>query len=853
MNSALLLHALACVAFVPLSAEPAGIGSELAYSNTLGTTAVAFGAGVMVADDFTLTRVAGCRLARIEFDVDGNTDGLGAGPFAVDYELFDDCPGSGGLAIAGTRGHVDFGNNGRYTVSFSVPAGVGIALPRTVWLAVTFNRDHAGWLGGALPLVGYSQDLLFAPPLGCGFFFGGFPGAPHASLNARLYVRSGCPEAHVQYLADSSRRGAYNPGLNVRMADDVTLDGPCQMIRYELTVRGTGLYDMDLRTVGASGVPGTIVPGTSRSVQSFGAVLRTLRQDFDPPIPLPPSFWFTVSANSTLARTSIVGLPPKIGNSQPTFAVQTGDNWEIKPIPEGFANGAFELAIVCAGAAPVGACCDMHFPGPDGNAVCREVARANCAWPPRGSAAQPPWREGESCTPDPFNPPCGTAACCLSDGTCANLTESECAPRGSSWTKGVYCGAPNLLCPNLCVRSEGSCTLPHGGRGCIDPECCNQVCSLTHQAFCCQVAWDLGCSEQALSDCGLIPSNDECFSPLPGQGARLVTTNSNTSANTADATDSPSDPGFCCHGHDPGAKGFGSVWFRFVATGTSARVRTCLSGGGATDALLQVFEAADNTSLESACRTLRSIGCNDDSPGCSTSNMNSSVCVRNLTVGRTYYVLLAAKSAETRGLYRLSVNPSCTEAAALRCPCPDGIVRWIDPPSGVVDARRPHSRSDSGALQGLSEFVVEAPLGSDQAACWTLCETNVTGAPNAVQSVVPVGSGRYRITLARPITPGAVTTLTLGDDGSTRGVFASHPANVNADSVSAPTDLLDLIDALNGVRFLPWDELSGDLNRSGSVTPTDILEAIDLLNGADAFDSWSGTFLPDPATCGPGR
>jgi hypothetical protein len=278
-------------------------------------------------------------------------------------------------------------------------------------------------------------------------------------------------------------------------------------------------------------------------------------------------------------------------------------------------------------------------------------------------------------------------------------------------------------------------------------------------------------------------------------------------------------------------------------------VRTCLSGGSGTDALLQVFEAADQSSLEAACRTLRSIGCNDDAPNCSTGNRNSSICVRNLTVGRTYYVLVAAKDEAARGLYRLSISPSCTEAQAPGCACPSGSVRWIDPPSGVVDARRPQSRGGAGVLLGLSEFVVEAPLGSDQPECWSLCETATAGGPNEVASVIPVGVGRYRLSLARPITPGAVTTLTLGDDASTRGVFVSHPANVNADGVSAPTDLLDLIDTLNGVRFLPWGKYGGDLDRSGLVTPTDILEAIDLLNGADAPSAWNGTPLPDPSPC----
>lgn len=822
---------------------------QLVYSNTLGSSAIAYGAGTTIADDIAITGASGCQLARFEFDVSGNTDGKGIGPFAVDFELFDDCPGVGGQPIANTFGHISFPNGGAYTVSFPIPSSVTIALPRTVWLAVTFDRDHAGWVGGAPALIGYSDDWFSYPFVGCEFSFGGYPSAPHGSMNARLYVRAGCPAAHAGYHVGTPRRGPFNPGDQVRMADDIELDGTCQMVGYEVTVRGSSLYDLDLRMPGAGGLPGPVITGTSRSVQHFGSFIRRIRQDFSPAIPLPQTVWFTTLASSTIGRTLIAGPPVRIGASDPGYAVLNGLTWESRQFPDNLAGGALEVTILCAGTAALGACCDMQFPDDDGQAVCREVARANCPYPAPGSDLLPTWREGDSCASDPFTPPCGTAACCRADGTCTNSTQDYCAPRGVSWTQGVYCGSPQIACEAMCVLSDELCTLPHTTRGCIDPFCCAEVCALPGQGFCCNVAWDAGCVSQAAITCGLPPANDECFGTGNGEGARLVNASSTTAADTMNASHNERDPEFCCHSDAAQKRGLGTVWFRFIATSTTARVQTCTSSAPASDSLVQVFEAADSSSPELACATLRSLGCSDDVATCSSGGRNSRLCLRNLTVGRTYYVMVAAKNEETRGLYNLSISTSCNDAALPNCVCPGGPVQWLEPPFGAVDARRPHKRADAAALEGISSFKVRAPLGSDKKECWSLCETAITASPNEVLAASYAGDGTYVIMLKRPITPGAVTTLAMNGDPATRGVFYSHPANINADSASAPTDLLDLIDALNGVRFLPWGLLSGDVDHSGLLAPSDILETIDLLNGTGAFAAWNGVARPDPSPC----
>ncbi len=178
--------------------------------------------------------------------------------------------------------------------------------------------------------------------------------------------------------------------------------------------------------------------------------------------------------------------------------------------------------------------------------------------------------------------------------------------------------------------------------------------------------------------------------------------------------------------------------------------------------------------------------------------------------------------------------------------CPVGALNWIDPPADVVDARRPHAPDSATPLEGITTFNVLGPQGVDQD-CWVLCETGNTGTPNEIVDISEV-AGNYTITLDRPITPGEVTTISYNDveGGLTTGVFTSHPGNTNGADDAGPTDVSDLVDALDNPGLLPWELFSKDMDRSGVVTPLDILTAVNLLNGADAYEAWNGTPLPVP-------
>jgi hypothetical protein len=73
------------------------------------------------------------------------------------------------------------------------------------------------------------------------------------------------------------------------------------------------------------------------------------------------------------------------------------------------------------------------------------------------------------------------------------------------------------------------------------------------------------------------------------------------------------------------------------------------------------------------------------------------------------------------------------------------------------------------------------------------------------------------------------------------------PGDVNSDRTSSPVDILAVIDNLNNQVDPPYELHQCDVDRSDVCGPSDILRVIDLLNGADVYDEWvNQTLLPCP-------
>jgi hypothetical protein len=232
------------------------------------------------------------------------------------------------------------------------------------------------------------------------------------------------------------------------------------------------------------------------------------------------------------------------------------------------------------------------------------------------------------------------------------------------------------------------------------------------------------------------------------------------------------------------------------------------------------------------------LACNDDECG-----LQSEVVVP-VMADQTYKIRV--------GGFNNNVGSGVLSIDAPKCICPASEILGVFPPDGTVDARQPSPLSGT-PLQGIGGAsepieVQLAPTATGATNCFSLCETGTGGwPPNAISSVMELGGGEYRITLARPITPGEATRLTYNADDSV--IYYSHPSNVNADPLANPLDILRLIDAINNVFTPPHGLYSTDIDRSGIVNPSDILREIDLLNGADAFPVWNNTSLPSDEDC----
>ncbi len=191
--------------------------------------------------------------------------------------------------------------------------------------------------------------------------------------------------------------------------------------------------------------------------------------------------------------------------------------------------------------------------------------------------------------------------------------------------------------------------------------------------------------------------------------------------------------------------------------------------------------------------------------------------------------------------------------------CPSGTVTFLDPPNGVVDAGQPHEPDDPSTPQGIQSVTISGPAELSRfvnnpnfvRSCWTLCDSDTSvEVSNEISSITDNGNLTFSLNLLRPLTPGAVTTLTHtgGDNTVSVGTFIVHPGNVNGDGNATAADVTRMTECLTTASCSVWE---CDADRSGSCGPADLLRAIDLLNGGDELAAWMGTAKPDVGVCAP--
>lgn len=198
----------------------------------------------------------------------------------------------------------------------------------------------------------------------------------------------------------------------------------------------------------------------------------------------------------------------------------------------------------------------------------------------------------------------------------------------------------------------------------------------------------------------------------------------------------------------------------------------------------------------------------------------------------------------------ITVDASASITMSVNAACPTGceVIASAFPPDCEVDARQPHPLNDANTPFGFDSVEITFADMCDPASLGTSDFTteqvpfSLFPPPPQVIGVTALNADTVRVDLDRPISPGKWTCIKLASDPTQKTCVGYLPGDVNADLTSAPSDILAVIDSLNGVT--PRPDFATDADRSGQAGPEDILRVIDLLNGAAALDVWLDETLP---------
>jgi len=191
--------------------------------------------------------------------------------------------------------------------------------------------------------------------------------------------------------------------------------------------------------------------------------------------------------------------------------------------------------------------------------------------------------------------------------------------------------------------------------------------------------------------------------------------------------------------------------------------------------------------------------------------------------------------------------------ATLNPPCIGIHIVSSDPAHCAIDARVPWPQGQQSQKRGFQTITLTfdraAGATEDSPSDYTVQQFPPL-VPTVIQSVV-IGGNDATITFTLPILPKRWTCV-MHNASQTRRCLGFLPADANGDRTSAPVDILEIIDNLNGVRNPPLAIFQCDIDRSALCAPADILTEIDLLNGASGYPNYNGSTLDAcPSTTGP--
>ena len=191
----------------------------------------------------------------------------------------------------------------------------------------------------------------------------------------------------------------------------------------------------------------------------------------------------------------------------------------------------------------------------------------------------------------------------------------------------------------ICGTSTASCTEVHASGGCNLPACCEDTCNFN--PLCCEIGWDQGCVDQAVTGCGLFIYSCSATAGAPANdcatSSQLITVGQ---ANViADNTNAGSDgPGAAVAAQCASAMGK-DLWYTIKAPANGALTfSACASGTQTSDSVFAVYNlGTDPVMTATRAQTLPSlyIGCNDD---CSATNFASGFTLIDATANNYYMV-----------------------------------------------------------------------------------------------------------------------------------------------------------------------------------------------------------------------
>jgi len=848
--------------------EPLPTGDEV-YRNLGFTVFAPLAPGRILGDDIETTTAGGGLMTWFEVAIYALPDATDPTYRITHLALYDRCPDAGGTVfldlLEGTPVEINE-RDAIFRIFFDL-AGIEESIPERFWFGISFDTPTAGALGGAVPDIGISEDLIYVSSLSEGRCHGQLVAIsnPYSALYANVFVRQAQP-FFISYSArtqtspqpqfdggggcvSSSELDDCGDGINLLHDCEAYADGvrmaidECTLHSISMKVAGAdgGTRDIEIELyTDDDGKPGIPIPNT----RGCALILRTLFLEkifFDYPgnVVLPRKFWVVLMDNDRASGPGVAGEPAEIGSSENTVVQfnRANGQWVPAVVVEGgglcrpglgLPCSSYIMTISCLGPAPRGACCDRL------SGTCRNGAFAG--------DCEGAWEAESNCTTAPFENDCGVIACCEKDPVdaeetiCTNKTLLDCVEDGGEPAEdGLDC-APEAECGEpACINAQGDCFSEHAGLGCNNLECCNLVCA--EDDFCCTRRWDSDCVGEAgafgaLLLCGaLAPLNNRCF-----EAAEIFLGDTNISTVHASRDGVPL-PDRC--------RSFESitihddVWFYFVAP-TTGTLTVDLCGWGDTnfDSFMAVYAGRE-------CPAIEVLACNDDD--C----LNTFLSKLTLPVasGLEYMIRIGSwvEGGQSTGTVTLSLDVEG---------CPDDLPTiYVDPPARVVDARPPTPRNNEDVSLGIEFLTVTATPGADPACFRVDCETLPDPDANGIRSIVENPSGQYLIRLHRPISTGAVTVGGYHGTGRLdRFVLTSHPANVNGDGQANANDVTALRNCLLGTNMAvncPHGLYSGDMNRSMALDIGDIPGLIEVLIGSDEYEMWDRTSLPSEGICAP--